>query len=250
MNGLRRGEIMEVNRLDIAKQIINDNLTDPSMSDVEKFNAIGQQLLPIQELMSYYRCALMEVETKFNVLNEEMSILFDRNPIESIKSREKSFESIFTKLQRKKLPMTEASILNNINDIAGIRVICSFQEDVYKLTEALLQQDDVTLIIKKDYIRNPKENGYRSMHLIIEIPIFLAETKKMMRVEIQLRTIAMDFWASLEHKLKYKQEVDDAAYVTQELKDCADIIASVDHRMEKLRQKSNLKIKDRCTNLS
>jgi putative GTP pyrophosphokinase len=234
---------MEVNRLDIAKQIINDNITDPSMSEAEKFNAIGQQLLPIQELMSYYRCALMEVETKFNVLNEEMSILFDRNPIESIKSREKSFESIFAKLQRKGLPMTEASIANNINDIAGIRVICSFQEDVYKLTDALLQQDDVTLITKKDYIRNPKENGYRSMHLIIEIPIFLAKRKKMMRVEIQLRTIAMDYWASLEHKLKYKQEVDDAAHVIQELKDCADIIALVDHRMEKLRQRSSLKTK-------
>ena len=227
---------MEVDRLNIAKQIINDNITDPSMSEAEKFNAIGQQLLPIQALMSYYRCALMEIETKFSVLNEEMSILFDRNPIESIKSREKTFESIFMKLQKKGLPMTESSIVNHINDIAGIRVICSFQEDVYKLTEALLQQDDVTLIIKKDYISNPKENGYRSMHLIIEIPIFLAKTKKMMRVEIQLRTIAMDFWASLEHKLKYKQEVADGDYVSQELKECADIIAQVDGRMEKLRQ--------------
>jgi putative GTP pyrophosphokinase len=227
---------MEYNRLNIAKQIINDSITDPSMSEAEKFNAIGQQFLPIQELMAYYRCALMEIETKFNVLNEEMSILFDRSPIESIKSREKSFESIFTKLQKKGLPMTESSIVNNINDIAGIRVICSFQEDVYKLTEALLQQDDVTLIIKKDYINNPKKNGYRSMHLIIEIPIFLAKTKKMMRVEIQLRTMAMDFWASLEHKLKYKQEVDDSAYVIQELKECADIIALIDGRMENLRQ--------------
>jgi putative GTP pyrophosphokinase len=229
---------MEVNRLNIAKQIINDSITDPSMSEVEKFNAIGQQLLQIQELMSYYRCALMEVETKFNVLNEDMSILFDRNPIESIKSREKSYESMFTKLQKKGLPMTESSIVNNINDIAGIRVICTFQEDVYKLTEALIQQDDVTLILKKDYISNPKKNGYRSMHLIIEIPIFLAKMKKMMRVEIQLRTIAMDFWASLEHELKYKQEIDDSAHAIQELKECADIIALVDGRMEKLRQKS------------
>lgn len=229
---------MEINRLKIAKQIINDSITEPSMSEVEKFNAIGQQLLQIQELMSYYRCALMEVETKFNVLNEDMSILFDRNPIESIKCREKSYESMFTKLQKKGLPMTESSIVNNINDIAGIRVICTFQEDVYKLTEALIQQDDVTLIKKKDYISKPKKNGYRSMHLIIEIPIFLAKMKKMMRVEIQLRTIAMDFWASLEHELKYKQEVDDSAHVIQELKECADIIALVDSRMEKLRQKS------------
>ncbi len=235
---------MKINRLDIAKQIINDNINDPSMTEAERFNAIRQQLLPIQELMSYYRCAIMEVETKFNVLNEEMSILYDRNPIESIKSREKSFESIFMKLQRKGLPMTEASIVNHINDIAGIRVICSFQEDVYKLTDALLQQDDVTLILKKDYIRHPKKNGYRSMHLIIEIPIFLAEAKKMMRVEIQLRTIAMDFWASLEHKLKYKQDVENSAHVIQELKDCADIIAQVDHRMEALRHEVSLNPKE------
>lgn len=230
---------MEYNRLNIAKQIINDSITDPSMSEEEKFKAIGQQLLPIQELMAYYRCAIMEIETKFNVLNEEMSILFDHNPIESIKSRQKSFESIFAKLQKKGLPMTESSIVNNINDIAGIRVICSFQKDVFKLTEALIQQDDVTLIIKKDYIKHPKKNGYRSMHLIVEVPIYLANMKKMMRVEIQLRTIAMDFWASLEHKLKYKQEVDDCAYVLQELKECADIIALVDGRMENLRQKSD-----------
>jgi putative GTP pyrophosphokinase len=232
---------MEINRLNIAKQIINDSITDPSMSEVEKFNTIGQQLLQIQELMSYYRCALMEIETKFNVLNEDMSILFDRNPIESIKSREKSYESIFAKLQKKGLPMTESSIINNINDIAGIRVICSFKEDVYKLAEALVKQDDVTLITKKDYISNPKKNGYRSLHLIIETPIFLAKMKKMMRVEIQLRTIAMDFWASLEHELKYKQEIKDSVHVIQELKECADIIALVDGRMENLRQKSENK---------
>jgi putative GTP pyrophosphokinase len=230
---------MEYNRLNIAKQIINDSITEPSMSEEEKFKIIGQQLLPIEELMAYYRCAIMEIETKFNVLSEEMSILFDRNPIESIKSRQKSFESIFAKLQKKGLPMAASSIVNNINDIAGVRVICSFQEDVYKLTEALIQQDDVTLILKKDYINNPKKNGYRSMHLIVEVPIFLANMKKMMRVEIQLRTIAMDLWASLEHTLKYKQEVDDSAYVLQELKECADIIALVDGRMENLRQKSD-----------
>lgn len=230
---------MEYNRLNIAKQIINDSITEPSMSEEEKFKIIGQQLLPIEELMAYYRCAIMEIETKFNVLSEEMSILFDRNPIESIKSRQKSFESIFAKLQKKGLPMAASSIVNNINDIAGVRVICSFKEDVYKLTEALIQQDDVTLILKKDYINNPKKNGYRSMHLIVEVPIFLANMKKMMRVEIQLRTIAMDLWASLEHTLKYKQEVEDSTYVLHELKECADIIALVDGRMENLRQKSD-----------
>lgn len=230
---------MEHNRLNIAKQIINDSDTNASMTEEEKFNIIGQQMATIQQLMAYYRCAIMEIETKFNVLNEEMSIIFDRNPIESIKSREKSFESIFAKLQKKGLPMSEEAIVNNINDIAGIRVICSFQEDVYKLTKALIKQDDVTLIIQKDYIKNPKENGYRSMHLIVEVPIYLANTKKKMRVEIQLRTIAMDFWASLEHKIKYKQEVDNQSYVIQELKECADIIASVDGRMGNLRQQSD-----------
>ena len=162
---------------------------------IDKYSA------PYKRLMSYYQCAIMEVETKFNVLNEELSLQYDRNPIETIKSRLKSPESIIDKVNRKKLPMTVESIEKNINDIAGIRVICSFQSDIYMLAEAFLKQDDITLVEKKDYIQAPKSNGYRSLHLIVEIPIFLRDEKRIMKVEVQFRTISMDWWASLELSL-------------------------------------------------
>ena len=159
-------------------------------------------------LMAYYRCAIMEVETKFNVLNEEFSLRHDRNPISGIKGRLKSLESIKEKLERKGLPFQWKVMEENILDVAGVRVICSFVDDVYLLADALLKQDDITLLEKKDYIANPKENGYRSLHLIVTIPIFLEHEKRVMPVEIQLRTIAMDFWASLEHQLRYKKNFD------------------------------------------
>ena len=151
----------------------------------------------------------MEVETKFKVLNEQFSIQYDRNPIETIKTRLKSMDSIAGKLRRKNLPVNIDSIEKNLNDVAGIRIICSFPEDIYMLSDCLLQQDDVTLIEKRDYIKNPKPSGYRSLHLIVEIPIFLENEKRFMRTEVQLRTIAMDFWASLEHKLRYKKNISD-----------------------------------------
>ncbi len=192
---------------------------------------------PYRQLMSYYQCAIMEVETKFNVLNEEMSLRYDRNPIETIKSRLKSPESIIDKVSRKNLPLTVEDIEENINDIAGVRVICSFQSDIYMLAEALLKQDDITLVEKKDYIQSPKSNGYRSLHLIIETPIFLHDHKKMMKVEVQLRTISMDWWASLEHKICYKKNVPDYEKIRKDLKDCADIGASLDERMETIRRR-------------
>ena len=142
----------------------------------------------------------MEVETKFNVLNEELSLQYDRNPIETIKTRLKSPESILEKLHRKNHPVTVDSIEQNLNDIAGVRVICAFPSDIYQLEEAFLKQDDIRLVERKDYIANPKSNGYRSLHLIVEIPIFLHDHKRLMRVE-QFRTISMDWWASLEHKI-------------------------------------------------
>ncbi len=162
---------------------------------------------PYRELMSYYRCAMMEVETKFNVLNEELSLQYDRNPIESIKTRLKSPESIAEKLQRRGFPLTVESIEENLNDIAGVRVICSFPSDIYQLADAFLKQDDITLLQRKDYIAAPKPNGYRSLHLIVETPIFLHDQKRMMRVEVQFRTISMDWWASLEHKIRYKKDL-------------------------------------------
>lgn len=188
------------------------------------------------KLMSYYKCAMMEFETKFNVLNEEFSLEFDRNPINSIKSRLKRFESIKDKLERRGLPKSLESIEENLNDIAGIRVICSFPEDVYMLAETLLKQDDITLIEEKDYIKNPKPNGYRSLHMIVEIPIFLAHEKRRMKVEIQFRTIAMDFWASLEHQLKYKKDIVFTPEMESELTECARISAMLDMRMDSLRK--------------
>lgn len=199
-------------------------------------NLIEMQSNTFKTLMAYFRCAIMEIETKFNVLNEEFSLQHDRNPIADVKSRLKSVESIKDKLKRKNLPVSCEAIEKNINDVAGIRVICTFIDDVYMLADAFLSQDDITLIQKKDYIENPKSNGYRSLHLIVEVPIFLAEEKKFMRVEIQLRTIAMDFWASLEHQLNYKKNISNADKIQQELKHCAEVNAELDRKMSEIKR--------------
>ena len=190
-----------------------------------------------KRLMAYYRCAMMEVETKFNVLNEEFSLRYDRNPINGIKSRLKRLDSIQEKLHRKQLPFDMQTIETHIHDVAGVRVVCAFVEDVYLLAEALLKQDDVMLIEKKDYIANPKPNGYRSLHLIVTVPIFLEHEKRVMQVEIQLRTIAMDFWASLEHQLRYKKDFVFTEEMAQELRDCAELSAQVELRMDSLRER-------------
>lgn len=190
-------------------------------------------------LMVYYRCAIMEVETKLKVLNEEFSLKHDRNPINSIKSRLKSYSSIKEKLQREGIMATPDQIEKNLNDIAGVRVICSFLDDVYDIAEALLKQDDIKIIRVKDYIKNPKPNGYRSLHLIIEIPIFLQHEKHMVKVEIQLRTIAQDFWASLEHQMRYKKNFEFTEAMGKELLECATMSASLDERMEKLNKTVN-----------
>lgn len=195
--------------------------------------------MPYKELMAYYRCAMMEVETKFNVLNEELSLLYDRNPIETIKARLKSPESIVDKAVRKNIPLTVDSIEKNLHDIAGLRIICSFPSDIYMLADALLRQDDVTLIERKDYIQNPKPNGYRSLHLIIETPIFLHNQTRMMKVEVQFRTIAMDWWASLEHKIRYKKDLKDDEAVARELFSCAEMGAELDQRMERIHKTAN-----------
>ena len=196
-----------------------------------------EQMHPFMQLMMKYRCALMEVETKLKVLNEEFAMEHNRNPFEAIKSRLKTPRSIFEKMQRKGFEISVDSIEKNLNDIAGIRVICSFQDDIYAIARMLIQQDDIILIEEKDYIKNPKPNGYRSLHLILDIPIFLAEEKKHMRVEVQFRTIAMDFWASLEHKLKYKKNIDNPTTIMEELRDCAEIISETDKRRQSIRDR-------------
>ena len=198
---------------------------------------IYQLAMPYKELMAYYRCAMMQMETKFNVLNEELSLQYDRNPIETIKIRLKSPESIANKLIKKQVPLTAESIEENINDVAGVRVICSFQSDIYMLADALLKQDDITLLKRKDYIANPKENGYRSLHLIVQIPIYLHDQKKLMKVEVQFRTISMDWWASLEHKIRYKKDVIITPEIEKELRECAEISDVLDRRMEMIQQK-------------
>ena len=222
-------KIKEKIKGDLIKGFVNAELMD----------MIKENALPYRKLMSYYRCAMMEIETKFNVLNDQFSLQYERNPIESIKTRLKSPESLLRKLRKKDLPVTIESVEDNIYDVAGIRVICSFIEDIYNLAECLLRQDDIKFIEIKDYIKEPKKSGYRSLHLIVEVPIFLEDEKKLVKAEVQLRTIAMDFWASLEHKLQYKKEIapEEAASISENLAECAEAISDLDARMEEIKNR-------------
>ena len=209
------------------------------MSD-ELLDFVNKNMKPIEKQMSYYQCAIMEVETKFKVLNEQYSLEYDRNPIEDIKSRVKSMESLIKKIRKKDIPLTLSSIEENIHDIAGVRVICSFPDDIYMLADCLLSQDDITLLEKKDYIKNPKPNGYRSYHMIVEIPVFFSKGKTPMRAEIQIRTNGMDFWATLEHQLRYKQnieEMDGYEEVSNELLNCARTVIDMDNEMQRIKNK-------------
>ena len=211
--------------------------------DLEALAASGfpegliEQANAFMELMMQYRCALMEVQTKLNVLNAEFTMKNNRNPFESIKSRIKTPKSIIEKLQRKGYEISVKGIEENLADVAGIRVICSFPDDIYATAKMLTDQDDIRVIQVKDYIINPKPNGYRSLHLILEIPIFLSNEKKNMKVEVQFRTIAMDFWASLEHKLKYKKNIENAEEISKELQRCAEASSKLDLRMQALRDR-------------
>ena len=214
-----------------------DHMTD---EDVERILQITDQADAFEELMMYYDCAMTEVRTKLEVLNKEMALKNRRNPFEYIKSRLKSPRSIYGKLKGKGVPFTVENIENTINDIAGIRVICSFIDDIYNIRDSFDVQDDVEIIQEKDYIVSPKGNGYRSLHLIIRIPIFLSSEKKFMNVELQFRTIAMDFWASVEHKMKYKREIRNADIIVEELRYSADLINQLDRRMLQIRERIEL----------
>ena len=212
-------------------QQFKDIINEKSAAEIEEL------AVKIEMLMTYYRCAMYEVETKFKVLNEQFSLQHERNPIESIKTRIKSMDSIYEKLNRKNLPVNLSSVENNLYDVAGIRVICGFIDDIYLLCDCLLQQDDVKLIEKKDYIKNPKPNGYRSLHLIVEIPIFLCNEKKYIKVEVQLRTISMESWANLEHRLRYKKNLNlELTQKTEEaLLECAENSFLIDKKMQDVR---------------
>ena len=192
-------------------------------------------VLDYKTLMMSYECAIKEINTKFEVLDTEFKVRYKRNPISSIKTRLKSETSILEKMMRLGITPTVENIENHLNDIAGIRVICSYIDDIYRLADALTRQNDIRLIKKKDYISNPKPNGYRSLHLIVSVPIFFAESVKEVTAEVQIRTIAMDFWASLEHQIKYKKDVEHAENVICRLKECADKISQVDEMMQEIR---------------
>lgn len=198
---------------------------------------IFKNMQNFQEVMLMYNCAVKEIRTKFEVLNDDLSVAHNRNPIEMIKTRIKKPQSIFNKLIRKQLDISMESIKENINDVAGVRVICSFVDDIYQVANMFISQDDITLIEVKDYIKNPKENGYRSYHAIVSVPVFFANRKENIKVEVQFRTIAMDFWASLEHNMKYKKNIENANEIINELKNCADIIASTDLKMQEINKK-------------
>ena len=188
-------------------------------------------------LMMKYRCAIREIQTKLEVLNDEFSVANQRNPISSIKSRIKTPASIYEKLRRKNLPFTEESIVKNLDDVAGIRVICPFIGDIYTMANLISSQDAITVLKIKDYIQKPKDNGYRSYHMIVEIPVYFSDQVRPVRCEIQIRTIAMDFWATLDHDMQYKKKVEDAEEIMRELRECADIIHQTDEKMMRLRER-------------
>ena len=190
-------------------------------------------------IMFLYNSALKEVGTKLEILNDEFQHVHKYNPIEHIKTRVKTAESIVKKLKRYGYETSIENMVKYINDIAGVRLICSFTSDIYRLAEMIGNQSDLKVLSIKDYIKNPKESGYKSYHMLVSVPIFLSDSVVDTKVEIQIRTIAMDFWASLEHKLRYKKNIpeSEAEYLAKELVECAGISASLDQRMEAIRDR-------------
>ena len=197
---------------------------------------IMEQMFRFIELEHLYESAIREVKTKLEILDSEFRTKFSYNPIHHIEDRLKSPQSIMEKLRRKGVPFNVDAARANLNDIAGVRVICNYIEDIYTVADLLTAQDDVNLVSRKDYIKDPKPNGYRSLHLVIETPVYLSDKKEQVHVEVQIRTIAMDFWASLEHELKYKTDTEVSAELAEQLKDCAETIAATDIKMQQIYQ--------------
>lgn len=187
-----------------------------------------------EEAMMMYAGAIREVRTKLEVLNDEFKVKSQRNPIHYINSRIKTPSSILEKMHRRGYPVTMESLRENMHDIAGVRVICAYGSDIYAIAEMLMRQDDVMVLMVKDYIKNPKPNGYRSLHLVVETPVYFSDRKQFLKVEVQVRTMAMDFWASLEHQIHYKTEGRPSESIANELRECAEIIHETDARMERL----------------
>jgi len=228
-----------VDNLSVIKELgfVKDDGQEYDIDEI--LDVLDIETREIREMFADYECAAMEVETKFKVLNLQFSSDSNRNPIETIKTRIKTMPSILRKLQRRNLPITIEAIEENLHDIAGVRVICSFIDDIYKLADYISEQDDVEVIERKDYISKPKEGGYRSLHLIVRTPIFTQKGKKLVDVEVQIRTIAMDFWASLEHKLRYKKQIDPdlLSQLSEELRICSKISDELDRTMQSVRER-------------
>jgi GTP diphosphokinase len=228
-----------VNDLSVIKELgfVKDDGQEYDIDEI--LDVLDIETRQIRGMFADYECAAMEIETKFKVLNLQFSSDSNRNPIETIKTRIKTMPSILRKLQRRNLPITIEAIEENLHDIAGVRVICSFIDDIYKLADYISEQDDVEVIERKDYISKPKEGGYRSLHLIVRTPIFTQKGKKLVDVEVQIRTIAMDFWASLEHKLRYKKQIDPdlLSQLSEELRICSKISDELDRTMQSVRER-------------
>ena len=203
------------------------------MSQMYTFN---EDIDSWETLMFLYKSALKEVGTKLEILNDEFIHVHKYNPIEYIKSRIKTPESIVKKLIRHGLETSVDNMVEHIKDIAGIRIVCSFTSDIYRIAEMIGKQNDLTVVSVKDYIKNPKASGYKSFHMLVTVPIFLSDQVVDVKVEIQIRTIAMDFWASLEHKIYYKFEGNAPDYISQELRDCANSVSELDAKMLQLNE--------------
>lgn len=218
----------------MQKEIVSDPFTTlvPNANITDTL----QEFLVLQQL---YDAGIKEVRTKLEILDDEFKIRHDHNPIHHMEYRLKSVNSILGKLEKRGFEVSLDSIISNLTDIAGVRVICNYVSDVYKIADLLIKQSDIKLVKKKDYIKHPKENGYRSLHLVVEVPIFLAEDVQPVNVEIQIRTIAMDFWASLEHHLRYKADNEVPDGVRAELIDCAKTISNLDYKMQGIHEELN-----------
>ena len=191
----------------------------------------------LQEIEHLYNSAIKQLQLKFDVLNDEFRVKFARSPIHHVESRLKSTTSIINKLQKLGLDVTMESAMKNLNDMAGLRVVCCYIDDVYKVSDMLLRQSDIKLVKMQDYIKEPNYNGYRSLHLDIELPVYLSDRTMPVRAGVQLRTVAMDFWASLEHDLRYKSSKEIPKDICLQMHDCADEIAHIDHKMQEIYKK-------------
>lgn len=193
--------------------------------------SVGEDVDSWKSVMFLYKSAIKEVGTKLEILNDEFQYVHQYNPIEYIKSRIKSPESIVKKLKRNGYESSIRNMVEHINDIAGIRLVCSFTSDIYRLAEMIGKQNDLTVVSVKDYIKHPKESGYKSYHMLVTVPIFLSDRVEDVKVEIQIRTMAMDFWASLEHKIYYKFEGNAPEYISRDLRECSGIVSMLDEKM-------------------